>query len=122
MRSNKTAPQYIYVSWLNSNLAGTGAISGGGGQTVGPSWTRLTFTVVAIQGDAGFNGTPVYASLSIRPGTALLSGSTWTVGDYQDVDGIMATEGTDTYDYMDGASPGCSWQGSANASASNCQL
>ncbi len=122
VRSNKPTPQYLYVGWLNSSLAGTGVISSGGGQTVGTNWTLLTYTVVAPAGDVGFSSTPAYASISVRPGTSFMASSPWVVGDYQDIDGIMATEGPDTYDFMDGTFPGCSWQGTANASATNCQL
>lgn len=121
VRANRSIPQYMYISWITESGSTSGTLSSGTGVTVGTSWTRVSWTGVVPGGDVGFSGsTPRYAAVSIRPGSSFVSPTSWAVNDYQDIDGIMANEGSDLNDFKDGSSPGCSWSGTPNASASFC--
>jgi len=121
VRSNVTGPQYMLISWLNSSGGTSGALSSSPSALVGSSWTKITFTGAVPAGDVGFPERPSLASVTIRAGNSLLDTTAWAVNDYQDLDGIMATEGTTDNAFKDGSFPGCSWSGTANASSSICE-
>ena len=121
VRANKTAPQYMFISWLTESGGTSASLSSGTGVTVGSSWTRVSWTGTVPAGDVGFSGsTPKYAAVSIRPGSSFMNTTSWVVNDYQDIDGIMATDGTTVYPFKDGSATGCGWYGTPNASASFC--
>ncbi len=120
VRSNKTGPQFMLISWLTAS-GGSGSLSSSPAVSVSGTWTRITFTGVVPAGDVGFPDRPQYAAVTIRGGSSLMDSAAWAINDYQDIDGIMATEGSTVYSFKDGSFPGCSWMGTANASSSACE-
>lgn len=69
-------------------------------------WTTLHIT--------GQSATPV----TVRMTLANAAGQNWANGDRLEVDSLMLTEGSTTYQYRDGSSAGWTWSGTPNASSS----
>lgn len=104
VRASKPVSMRLNIEWKSDSAK----LANGYGPvvTVSTEWLRLSSTGVAPGGTTR-------ATL-----TAYLSGSTWDAGDYQDIDAVMMTEGSELYTFADGSSPKWLWQGTANASRS----
>ena len=75
-------------------------------------WTRLTFTYTVP-------ATVSYIAVACDSTANSLSGAVnWVAGSTIDGTGLMATEGTTSYNYADGNSTGWAWKSGANASQS----
>ncbi len=106
MRGSSAVNTRAAIEWKNSS----GIISSSNGTYVAAnasSWRKIVVTGVA----------PAAAThVTI---TMYISGSPqWIIGDYQDIDAVMFTEGSREYAYADGSTENWIWNGTPNASTS----
>lgn len=98
---------------FNANFSWTTS----GGATFNSPVTSITapagvWTTISLSGQSATH-------TSVRAVIATAAGSNWASGDTLDLDSMMLTKGTTVYEYRDGTSPGWSWSGTANSSASS---
>lgn len=75
-------------------------------------WTRLSVSV------SSWPDNPNYRVLRIVNDPIGANNKSWQAGDTIDTTGLMVTQGATSYNYADGNSPGWSWTGTPNNSAS----
>ncbi|MBJ58776.1 hypothetical protein CMN24_03580 [Candidatus Saccharibacteria bacterium] len=106
-RGNVTTPRSLNIEWIGNS--GATLLSRTTITTITPtsSWAQFSGTAVAPSG-AEILRLAIYTD----------SSSTGTTSDYMDIDGIMITESSNSYQYADGNSPGWIWSGTPNSSTS----
>ncbi|WP_371029169.1 hypothetical protein [Pseudoclavibacter sp. JSM 162008] len=108
VRASKSRPLVARLVFFSATGARVAATNQDAVQVVARTLTRLS-----VWAPAPTNA--VRASLQV---VAPVSGSPWTTGDWIEVSGVQRTKGQALLPYFDGASPGASWGGLPNASAS----
>ena len=102
MRASRTIAIYVGFEIGNSsggNLGGTYSTT----MNVGTSWTRVSYSVV-MPANADHANIVFYGPTNS--------------GDFLDLDAVMLTQGSTTYNYADGSSPNWIWNGTPNTSTS----
>lgn len=107
VRYPATRQAFLRFRWFDASNSVVGEPTSG--VTVGTgNWQRLTHPDVTVPANA------TYGRFDI-----VMNAINAAAGDTLDVDGVMVTRGTSTYNYADGNSPGWSWQGTTNYSISS---
>ncbi|MBL8159044.1 prepilin-type N-terminal cleavage/methylation domain-containing protein [Candidatus Saccharibacteria bacterium] len=105
-RSNVTSPRDVSIEWMSGSFSIISVSPVQASVPMTSNWTRISGTATAPAG-ANWMRVTVYTN---GPGTT---------SDYVDVDGVIITEGTNTYNYADGSTAGWTWGGTAHASTSS---